>query len=189
MILVDLNQIVISNLMQQINITNNENVEENFLRHMILTSLKSIKTKFSQYGEMVLCNDSTHSWRKDVFPYYKANRKKFREKSLYDWNVIFTSLNKIKKEIKENFPYKFIEVEHAEADDVIATLVMYNVDKEFLIISGDRDFVQLQKYGLTVKQYSPVQKKFIVEKSPHLSIIIKILRGDLGDGEIGRAHV
>ena len=89
MILVDLNQIVISNLMQQINITNNENVEENFLRHMILTSLKSIKTKFSQYGEMVLCNDSTHSWRKDVFPYYKANRRKFREKSLYDWNVIF----------------------------------------------------------------------------------------------------
>ena len=182
-ILVDLNQVVLSNLMQQINITKSETVEENFLRHMILNSIRSYKTKFGrEFGEIVLCNDTSNYWRKDVFPYYKANRKKAQENSLFDWNLIFGSLNKIKDEIRETFPYKFVAVPRCEADDVIAVLtrVFHNTEK-ILIVSGDKDFVQLYKYP-NVQQYSPVQKKFITEESPEKFLREKIIYGDSGDG-------
>ena len=183
MILVDLNQVVLSNLMQQINITKSENVEENFLRHMVLNSIRSYKTKFGhEFGEIVLCNDTYNYWRKDVFPYYKANRKKAQESSLYDWNVIFQSLNKIKDEIREVFPYKFVAVPRCEADDVIAVLTRaYCQSEKVLIVSGDHDFVQLFKYP-NVQQYSPVQKKFITEENSVEFLREKIIYGDSGDG-------
>jgi len=182
-ILVDLNQVVISNLMQQINITKNEQVEEAFLRHMILNSLRSFKNKFGEeYGDMVICNDTTNYWRKKIFPYYKANRKKSRDNSIFDWNVIFQILNKIKDEIRENFPYRYISVASCEADDIIATLTKKSCKEEkVLIVSGDKDFVQLFKYP-NVKQYSPVQKKFVEESDPVEFLRQKCIYGDAGDG-------
>ena len=54
MILLDLNQVMISNLMMQLNNRNNI-VEEDMLRHMILNSLRLYKTKFSKdYGDLVM---------------------------------------------------------------------------------------------------------------------------------------
>ena len=183
MILVDLNQVVLSNLMQQLNIIKTDKVEESFLRHMVLNSIRSYKNKFgAEYGEIILCNDTSNYWRKDYFPHYKANRKKAQENSLFDWNLIFQSLNKIKDEIRENFPYKFVAVPRCEADDVIAVLTRtYHSTQKILIVSGDRDFVQLFKYP-NVYQYAPVQKKFITEEYPDQFLEEKVIYGDAGDG-------
>lgn len=183
MILLDLNQIVVSNIMQQINISKNDNIEEDFLRHMILNSIRSVKSKFGEdYGELVICSDSFNYWRKGIFPQYKANRKKSRDSSIFDWNAIFKTINKIKSEIRENFPYHYLEIPTCEADDIIATLTQrYSSSEKILIISGDKDFVQLQKYP-NVSQYSTIMKSWIKEDHPKRYLLEKVLNGDSGDG-------
>jgi len=182
-IIVDFSQVMLSNLMMQIGNHTNAKIEENMVRHMVLNSLRSYKTKFGdEFGEMVIACDNTNYWRKQLFPYYKANRKKAQEKSEMDWKSIFECMNKIRAEIKEYFPYKVIDIESAEADDIIATLVNDVIAPEgFLILSGDKDFIQLHKYD-NVKQYDPVRKKFITHNNPDHYLAEHILKGDSGDG-------
>lgn len=184
MILVDLNQVVISNLMQQIGGNKSTmKLEEDLIRHMVLNSLRSYSRKFKQeYGDMVICCDNRTYWRRKVFPLYKANRKKDRDASTLDWGLIFDTMAKLRAELKEFFPYKVIDVEGAEADDVIATLVkVYSPSQKILILSSDKDFTQLQKYK-NVKQYSPIMSKFIKTDDPIQYVREHILRGDKGDG-------
>jgi len=182
-ILIDLNQVLISNLMQQIISNPNVKLDENLIRHMVLNSLRSYSRQFrSKYGEIVVACDSKKYWRRDVFPFYKAHRKKDREKSEFDWHLIFETLNKIRDELKENFPYRVIEVEGAEADDVIGVLTARLAPhQDVLILSSDKDFVQLQKYP-NVSQYSPILKRFVKTEDPQQYIREHIIRGDRGDG-------
>jgi len=182
-IIVDLNQVMISTLMMQIGNHKNIKLEEDLVRHMVLNSLRAHKVKFSaEYGEMVIACDDKNYWRKQVYPYYKANRKKEREASELDWNTLFESLNRIRQELKDYFPYKVIQIEHAEADDIIAVLVKeYHSQGKLLILSGDKDFGQLQKYP-NVTQYSPVLKKYISCTNPDLFLKEHILKGDSSDG-------
>ena len=180
MIIIDMNQVMISNLMAQIK---RDTLDEKLVRHMVLTSLRSYEKQYTEeYGEVVLAYDSRHYWRKDVFPYYKQNRKKDRQKSGHDWGSIFEVLNKIRDEIKEYFPYKVIEVHGAEADDVISTLCKNKGPKDrVLILSGDKDFIQLQKYpGVT--QYNPITKRPVTNDNPHKYIKEHVMRGDKSDG-------
>ena len=145
MLIVDLNQVMISNYMIQVGNHTNLEIDENLFRHMVLNSIRAINSKFSEeFGEMVIACDAPRSWRKQVFPYYKANRKKAREDSELNWSALFDSLNKVRDELKEFFPYRVIQVDHAEADDVIGTLVEHYHGYPILIVSGDKDFVQLQ---------------------------------------------
>lgn len=186
MIIVDLNQVMLSNLLMQLGNHTNAQIEENMVRHMILNSIRSYRVKFgAEFGELVIACDNTNYWRRKFFPYYKANRKKAQEKSELDWKSVFECLNKIRAELKEYFPYKVIDVESAEADDVIATLVFSesfsNPTKKMLILSGDKDFIQLHIYG-NVKQYDPTRKKWITHSDPLSYKKEHILKGDSGDG-------
>ena len=55
MIIVDLSQVMLSNLMMQIGNHTNAKIEENMVRHMVLNSLRSYNQKFgAEYGEIVL---------------------------------------------------------------------------------------------------------------------------------------
>lgn len=185
MIILDFNQVAIANLMTSIRGHATE-VNENLLRHMILNSIRMNRTKFvGEYGEVVIACDSRNYWRKQLFPYYKASRKKTRDQSGLDWNEIFRVLNKVREELKEYFPYPVLNVETAEADDVIASLCkMYGRDlggDPILILSGDKDFMQLQKYA-NVTQYDPIRKRFLKTNNPEKYLLEHILRGDTGDG-------
>lgn len=181
-IIVDLNQVMISNYMIQVGNHTNLAIDENLFRHMVLNSIRAINSKFSaEYGELVIACDAPRSWRKQVFPYYKANRKKAREDSELNWTALFESLNKVRDELKEYFPYRVIQVEHAEADDVIGSLVEQYHGYPILIVSGDKDFVQLQQY-MNVKQYDPVRKRFITHNNPAQFVREHIIKGDMGDG-------
>ena len=187
MILVDLNQVLLSGLMAQMSNQKNFKLEENLVRHLILNILRNhIKSFKKDYGDIVLCCDNRKYWRKDYFPFYKASRKKNREKSDLDWHMIFDMLAKFKNELKESFPYKVIDVEGAEADDIIGTLVPRHIMHEnILILSSDGDFLQLQRYNTgkyKVKQYNPAQKKYIKSENPELELKEKIICGDKGDG-------
>jgi len=188
MILVDLNQVLLAGLMAQIANAKNVKLEESFIRHMILNIIRShLKNFRKEYGEVVLCSDNRKYWRKEFFPFYKAGRKKSRKNSDLDWHLIFDMLAKFKVELKENFPYKVIDVEGAEADDIIGTLVPRHIMNEnILIISSDGDFLQLQMYNgrskYSVKQYNPTQKKFLISENPLDELKQKIITGDKGDG-------
>jgi len=181
MILVDMNQISLASIMMHLHMQKESNIDENMVRHMILNSLRMYRTRFvSEFGELVLCYDSRHYWRRDYFPEYKYSRKKGREKDSKNWDDIFGCLNKIKEEIKNNMPYKFLEVYGAEADDIIATLCSESSD-EVMILSGDKDFIQLQKYP-NVKQYSPITKKMINGINADDYLKEHVLKGDTSDG-------
>jgi 5'-3' exonuclease len=183
MILVDLNQVLLSGLMAQISSQKGVKLDESLVRHMILNILRMhIRNFRKDYGDVVLCCDNRKYWRKEYFPFYKAGRKKTREKSNLDWHLIFDMLAKFKVELKENFPYKVIDVEGAEADDIIGTLTpIHSAHEKILILSSDGDFLQLQNYK-NVKQYNPAQKKYIVSENPVMDLKEKIIRGDKGDG-------
>lgn len=168
---------------------------QDLIRHVILTSLLKHKKKFGdKYGEMIICTDGKKYWRKEHFQYYKAGRKKSREKSDLNWSLIFDTIDQLKIDLNDHFPYKVIGYNRAEADDIIAVLTEYFQTNELimeglveetqpiLILSSDHDNIQLHKYN-NVKQYSSMQQKFVVSKvSPQKSLIDKICTGDAGDG-------
>ena len=184
MIIVDYSQTVISNIMADIGNNKNAELEVNLIRHMVINTIRSHYKEFKdQYGDMTIACDSKKYWRKDFFPYYKANRKKVRQQSGHDWNLIFDTINMLKQELKDNFPWKVVEVEGAEADDIIATYVKNkHPDEPVVIVSGDHDFIQLQKYG-NVVQWSPIKNKFVECVGDPKDILFEhIIKGDKGDG-------
>ena len=190
MILVDLNQVLISNLMAQTRgQPDKTTANEDMIRHMVINSLRGFNVKFrNKYGQMVLCSDAANPWRKDIFPYYKYSRKKGREDSSFDWDNIFNIITNIKEEIKENFPYIVMYNERCEADDIIATLTKYHYQHEkIMIVSGDKDFIQLQFYK-GVDQYAPIQKRMIGIDEEGMRIdareflLEQIMKGDRSDG-------
>jgi len=164
---------------------NKEN-DENMIRHMIINSLRLYRNAYKKdFGELVIACDSKNNWRKSYYPQYKANRKKARDKSGLDWVEAFRIIGKIRDELKEHFPYKVIEVEGCEADDIIGTLCKNTQEfgqyEDVMIVSADKDFLQLQRYK-NVRQYSPLLKKEYREKTPLVGLTEKILTGDAGDG-------
>ena len=177
-----MNQIAVANLMMNLKMNNSKTIDESMVRHMILNSIRMYRMEHhDEYGEVVLTWDSKHSWRRDYFPEYKASRRKGREESDLDWEDIFGTLNKIRNEIKQNFPYKYLEVFGAEADDIIGFLCEENKNEKIMIISGDKDFIQLQKYS-NVTQWSPITKKQVNGFDPTIYLKEHILKGDTSDG-------
>ena len=181
MILVDANQIAISHLMVRQKIENGINIDS--VRRSIVRVLARIQKQFGpEFGQMVLCYDDKNYWRSQVFPYYKKNRKQERETSKYDWDMVFSVLNKIRDEIRRFLPYYVIQVQGAEADDVIATLTRRHCGGDkILILSADKDFIQLQRYS-NVKQYDPIRNRWIENEDPIQYLQEHIIRGDRSDG-------
>ena len=184
MILIDANQIAISHLMVRHKIENGINIES--VRKSIVRVIGRIQRKFrGDYGQIVLCYDDKSYWRRQVFPYYKMNRKQERENSKYDWDTVFSVLNKIRDELRSNFPFYVLQVDGAEADDIIASLVKRNSRSQspepILILSADKDFIQLHKYPL-VRQYDPIRNRWIEDIDPVKYLQEHIIRGDRSDG-------
>lgn len=183
MIIFDYNQVAISSLMEQIG-SSKKPVEEDLVRHMILNVIRTYVKKFKEkYGpEVIIACDNKNYWRRDIFPEYKASRKKTRDASGHDWTSIFEVLGKIKQELKDHSPYKVIDVDTCEADDIIAILTMkFSATQNVMILSSDKDFAQLQRFP-NVEQYSPILKKYIKEPLPLLQLKQLVIRGDKGDG-------
>jgi len=136
----------------------------------------------TQYPNVIVACDNKKFWRKEFFPFYKAHRKADRQSSNINWPKIFHSLNIFKERAINNPYFKILDVEGAEADDIIAVLTARFADEnEVLIVSSDKDFVQLQKYP-NVSQYSTVANNFIKIDDPIRFIKEHIIKGDRGDG-------
>ena len=179
MILVDYSNISISGILA---FTKGDSklFEEDLLRHLILNSLLSYRKKYPKHGDMIICCDSGESWRKKIFPYYKASRKKDRDQSTIDWDELFFFLKKITNEIKEHMPYKVLKINSAEGDDCIAVIAS-SFPGPHVVISNDKDFGQLQKYS-GVKQYSPLKNEEVSIDNPDKFLKELIIYGDNSDG-------
>ena len=184
MILLDFSNIIVGSIMVSSRVPNEERFSEDFIRHLVLNSIRSYRKKYhKKYGEMVICTDHLYSWRKEVFPFYKAHRKVQREKQAeegMDWSALFETIAKITAELKTHFTYKVIQVSHAEGDDIIAVLAKHAKEPS-LIVSSDKDFNQLYKYKV-IRQFSPIKQKMMNGINPDAYLKEHIIRGDKGDG-------
>lgn len=177
MILCDLNQIIYPAILANFA---REQIELSLIRHIVFNSIRRNNSKFrDKYGQFILCDDSRNYWRKQYFPYYKSHRQGHRDSSGLDWTTIFSYVGEVKKELQELLVYKYICVDEAEADDVIAVLTQQRTEP-VLILSGDKDFAQL--HDLDVEQYDPVRLKFVKVKNSQEKLLEHIIRGDRGDG-------
>ena len=149
--------------------------------------------KFRSYGEeVVLCLDNRSSkgnWRKRIYPMYKHHRRDFRQSfKTFDFGVAYKLLDEFQdvlKQAQHSSLFRVIEVDEAEADDIILVLGKYFADqqKHTLILSPDKDFIQLQTSPL-VKQYSWMTNKFIVCESQEQMeewLLEHVCLGDISD--------
>jgi len=183
MVIVDFNGLAIGSIMGQL--SRGEELSENLVKHIIFNNLRVYRNKYpeSKHGKMVIACDS-YSWRKDVFPEYKAARKANRATDKHDWPLIFDLIESTLDDLRENFPYAVIKIDSAEADDIIGALTVHKADfggEDVVIISADKDFIQLQQYG-HVEQWSPMFNKMIKEDNPRRYLFEHLLKGDSGDG-------
>ena len=197
MILVDYSQVALAAILTfQRELKGTESEVKNLIRHVTLSTIKSYKKKYGkEYGELVICCDGRKYWRKEFFEQYKGMRKSNRDKSDLDWKLIFDTLSEMREDIAKHFPWRVIHVDRAEADDIIAVMSKWLQDNQLvqeglveetqkvLILSSDKDFKQLQLYP-TVKQWSPMQKKYITATKQEIRdfMIEHIVKGDTGDG-------
>lgn len=188
MLLIDYSQLVIG-AAQWWHSKEKSPMDMDLMRRLTLTGILDVKEKLRAYGEeVVLCMDSKQYWRRDIFPHYKgkrkANRAKQQESRSFDWKTFYECFDQMKREIAENLPIKCVEVEGAEADDVIATLArLYGPHKPVCIVSADNDFVQIQQNLCpSVKQWSSMARKFITPENQDYDLFEHVVRGDTGDG-------
>lgn len=181
MILLDYNGIVVGTIISQ-----KLELKEDLIRHVILNQVRQYRSMFKdKYGEIVVCADGPHSWRRDVYPQYKQKRRENRAKDSTDWNEVFRILDTVREELLEFFPYKGLKIDNCEADDIIGALVEYTQEignyEPVMIVSADKDFIQLHKYD-NVDQYSYVTRKEVSDPNPRLYLQTQILKGDSIDG-------
>lgn len=193
-ILLDFNQVITTWICNEYSTKDfvTDDANKKFLVQHCIVKLSKIVAKFSgEYGELIVCVDADDGkyWRKEIFPHYKANRKKLKDTSVQDWGYINDVMREIKSILASVFPFKVVQVSGAEADDCVAVLVkqlssnddFFAAVVRILIVSADKDLNQLYKYG-NVNQFSPKEKKFFVIKNPDIELKTKIMRGDSGDG-------
>lgn len=197
MIIVDLSQVLIGTVhLHAKDIARFNNGDSSgLIKHLLLNTLLSYKKKYGEkYGNVILAADSKSYWRKSIFPAYKGHRARMRDASDFDWDLIFKIINELKDDIRENFTFKLLEIDGAEADDIIAVLCEWSQENDLardglfdsepqpvLIVSSDGDFISLQKYS-NVSQFSPLSGKFVKPKTnAREHLIEKIVRGDGGD--------
>lgn len=155
------------------------------VRHTLFTDLIDYEEQYSeQFGRMVICCDSKPYWRSYVQPAYKAPRLKARETSTINSDLFYEHLAILKQDIIEYTNWIMIDTRGAEADDIIAVLAKYAHDKDekTVIVSSDKDMIQLQTLYTGTFQFSPNRNKMLTIENTEYNLLSHILKGDTGDG-------
>lgn len=137
----------------------------------------------STYGDFIICLDD-HSkpyWRKEVYPEYKASRKREREESEVNYNEVFKHIDYLVRVLKNFTNFKVIGVPGTEADDIIGLLTRkFARFEKVLILSPDKDFKQLHKLG-DIRQYSSITNKWVVPEDVDGWMMEHVVLGDSTD--------
>jgi 5'-3' exonuclease len=153
-----------------------------YWRHLLMNSLMAPIHK-GDYDEIIIAYDNKNYWRNDIYPEYKAQRKKARDDSTIDFDAFFVEFDEFINEFMELYPvFKHVRVDRCEADDIIAVISKYHsgLGNNVIIYTSDGDFKQLLKYkNITV--YNPIKKKNMTSLNPDKELKIKCIMGDKGD--------
>lgn len=159
-----------------------ELLEENFDGHhrIFVSKVQSILQKTYREGaDLIFCIDSHPEAKKLIYPAYKSGRKKF---DFDPKKGLLPALNNVMQ-------FKVAKVKGYEADDVIASLVKQNQDKNIIVVSSDKDlWVLLQYpncniYDINKNDYATHEafvEKFKLQDYKHLTLY-KSLWGDNSD--------
>jgi len=183
LLLIDFSQIVFSNTLNQ-KWLQTQTMDINLLRHIILNNIQFYMKKFNtNIKDIILCFDNTNYWRKKIFIEYKQNRKKTKEKDILFWKLFYEKFNQIKNEFVNELPFYCLDVDCCEADDLIAIISEIECnEKNIIVLSSDKDLLQIQNYCNNIKQWSPIRKQYITMEDQNYNFFEHIIRGDKGDG-------
>lgn len=135
---------------------------------------------------LVICVDSKGSgyWRKEVFPEYKAHRSKYRKDAKIDFSSLNDAITSFVERVSKILTNVYVmRIDRAESDDLIAVITKHHGSQaKIVIVSGDRDFCQLQTRFHDVHQFDWTQKKFVLVPDPLNHIDQKVITGDRNDG-------
>lgn len=164
-----------------------QNFTFNFYKHKMFEGIAyffknvATQTDLSNEKNVYIAVDSK-SWRKDVYPEYKANRVK-DDKDKFFWEIYHHVFYNFLEEIKKFMGIWYvIKSDMAEADDIIAVLLQekFNINSfKNYILSSDKDFRQLLDLPFSVNIYDSDKKQFM-EAEPGL-LEKMIIMGDRGD--------
>lgn len=142
----------------------------------------------NNYNKVVVFWDSetNSSQRRLIYPKYKLNRRE--PSNEYKQESCEGQKQRVKQYLEEMF-VRQVEVDHSEADDLIAYYCQISEDEDKTIFSSDRDLTQLISEKVSI--YSPSTKRYYkmgdtIKMSdfevPHYNVkTIKILTGDSSD--------
>ena len=172
------------------NIKEHDDILISMCHHSALTSLQYLNKKY-QPDEIVAVFDS-HSWRKEYTKYASISRKKYkgqRRKDLTDKEqaqlAIFDShIQEFYEYLRDYTSLIVLKRNLLECDDLIAGFVDMYPDDKHIIISSDKDFMQLLNHQ-NVKLIEPDKEKertLLEWNFDHEHFMFeKCLRGDIGD--------
>jgi len=176
----------ISNLMMRCLFSQTPGPEETEFSIFKMTFLSSfIKTIREHSPDRVICVQDSESWRKEVYPEYKANREAKRDSSIVNFDVFFPVVEKFFTVLKESFRnIPFVQIPRCEADDIIAVITKNRPNWDIINVSSDKDFHQLYVYP-NYRQYDGVKHCFVECLDPEKELTLKIITGDRGDNVPG----
>ncbi len=153
---------------------------------IVYNFVKLIKAtaEFYSADKIYFVLDGKPKKRIEVFPQYKANRKKeyVDPEEIAYWASFKRQKSIIINMVKENFPIIVAYHSDNEADDVIYHICKHRVlrDDEVYIISSDSDYIQIINEFDNVKLYNPVAKKWR-SKTDYDYVSWKAMVGDRSD--------
>ena len=157
-----------------------------------IRTVDSLKKSYKASKVIIVCDKGSSSYRKGIYPEYKANRKeKFAtqtEAEKKQFEEFFAEFERTLLQIQTIYP--ILRFDHTEADD-IAAYIIKEIHKypivETWLISSDKDYDLL--INEQVSRFSYITRKEVTysnwnshyDCTPEEYISIKCLMGDSGD--------
>lgn len=158
-----------------------------------LQTVESLRRSYKAAKVIITCDQGSSSYRKAIYPLYKANRaEKYANQTPEEaaaFEAFFEEFNRIMDMYTEVDDYPMLRFDKCEADDIGAYVTRKAVKKGYKVwlMSSDKDWDLLVEDG--VSRFSYVTRKEIridnwnehYEYAPDDHISIKCLTGDSGD--------
>lgn len=133
--------------------------------HMVLHSMKKEYTRWGGTHSVMFLEG--RSWRKDIYPQYKANRAvassmlspKEQEKN----KILSEAFNNLIEYIHTSTNVTVLRSRNAEADDLISIWVESHPNDQHILVSSDSDFIQLLRFD-NFKLYDPIKNILITRE-------------------------
>jgi 5'-3' exonuclease len=156
-----------------------------------LSSIEKIRQRYNiPFENIIIVRDCPREtiWRLDNYEEYKSNRKntcKFQNKKYNIGNIFKHIYQELYPKLYEEHGIKFIKVDRAEADDVIAVITkkIHELDSTHLIVivTNDNDYLQLVNNHVLIWSLQNKLLNMKIKDTPEKELLLKIICGDVSD--------